>query len=146
MMETSELEIEVLIHQLQTGSVFQKCAAADNLALLGPKAIKATNALVEAMSDLSQDSSANCGWHGADVTYYYVRVSAVNALAKINPYAAAARALQVISELGNIKSQSSFIATWGENDKRTQPEAEMVIISDDVIAAFAQAAGVGKEK
>jgi len=102
-MTTCMVGINELIHQLQSGTVRQKCDAAENLGQLGEKAVMATDALLAALCDLGEEEVIEYidgGSGGGMATYYYVRESAVNALAKINP-AAAPFAIRVMDELKN---------------------------------------------
>ena len=95
-----EIRIDKLIHQLQTGTPTEKHVAADQLGLLGADAILATDALVSALSDFEVDTEFISDFGFGNIYWYrYVRESAVEALAKVNPSAAAPLALQVIEEL-----------------------------------------------
>lgn len=95
-------ELNELICQLQSGTVQQKCEAAEELGRLGGQAIPATDALVAALNDLGEEKVINYfdgGYGGGMATYYYVRESAVNALVKVNPAAAAPLAIRVMAGL-----------------------------------------------
>lgn len=104
-----------LIRQLQSGTVRQKCEAAEALGRLGGQAVPATDALVAALNDLGEEEVVNyfeggCG--GGMATYYYVRESAVNALAKVNPAAAAPLAIRVMAGLKR-KPKSWYVGSPG---------------------------------
>lgn len=126
--DESGASIEELIKQLQTGIVEQKCKAADELGWRGVEAIQATEALVAALSDLGEAQETACGLVGGGGIFYYVRESAVNALAKINPAAAAPLAIRVIAELSG-KPKGYFVCSDSEDIHR-------VSFSDKTIAAF----------
>jgi hypothetical protein len=130
--------IEELIHKLKISPVEQKCATADSLLYRAEEIIQneslknqVSDALEAALSDMGEEKISCGGPIGGITVIFYVREKAVEALAKINPAAAASLALQIIAEItGKPSSMLSGDGFLTEN---------FVTFSEETIAAFRNA-------
>ena len=130
-------EINELIRQLQSGTVRQKCEAAEELGRLGSQAVLATDALVAALGDMGEERVTNYidgGSGGATDNFYYVRESVVNALAKVNPATAAPLAIRVMAEL-NGKTKSGYLGFSGGFCSDVSFPAETIAAFDQIVNA-----------
>lgn len=119
-----EPAIEELIQALKTGTVRQKCNAAEHLGRQGEKLV---SALADALHDQSEETFQGA-WGAAVGSTYYVREAVVHALAKIDPSAAAPSALQAIADL---TGKPSSFCSFGEDYEMT-----LVKFPPEVIAHF----------
>jgi len=94
--------------------------------------MSATDTLVGALNDRDYDGQVDGDFSSGGFTRNYVRAAAVNALAKVNPKAAAPLALEIIAELRTMKTKS--YAGLG-----IESIDEYVTFSEETITAFRQA-------